>query len=115
MDDRYSSDADCVARARNLIARAAKGVEQLENVWGLAFCRLAALKGLLARLEELARSCDPDAIDAALLYAATVCREAEVLLRSLDSGQWGPARVAANGKERPQAPALLGSGLASGG
>ncbi len=115
MDDRYSSDADCVARARNLIARAAKGVEHLENVWGLAFCRLAALEGLLTRLEELARSCDPDAIDASLIYAATVCREAEVLLRYLDSGQWGPARVAANGKERAHAPALLGSGLASGG
>lgn len=115
MDDRSNSDVDCVARARNLIARAANGVEQLEKKWGLAFCRLAALEGLLARLEEQARSRDPDAIDAALIYAATVCREAEVLLHYLDSGQWRPGRVAANGRERTRSPALLGSSLTSGG
>jgi hypothetical protein len=115
MDDRDNSDADCVARARNLIARATKWVEQLENVWGLAFCRLAALQGMLAQLEELTRSGDPDGMDAALLYAVTVCREAEILLRYLDAGQWNPPRVAAQGRERARAPALLTSGLPSAG
>lgn len=115
MGDQYISDADCVTDARNLIARAAKGVEQLENVAGLAFCRLTALGGMMVRLEEMARSCDPDAADAALLYAATVCREAEVLLRYLESGQWGPVRVADTGRERARSLACLGSALASGG
>ena len=37
MDDRHKPDADCVARALDLIARAAKGVEQLENVARIGF------------------------------------------------------------------------------
>jgi hypothetical protein len=115
MDDRHNPDADCVARARSLIAQAAKGVEQLENVSGHAFCRLTALAGMLTRLEELARSSDPDAIDAALLDAATVCREAEVLLRYTDSLQMGSAQFATNGRARVWSPARLGSGLVSGG
>jgi hypothetical protein len=115
MDDRHNPDAECVAQARNLIARAAKGVEQLENVAGLAFCRLTALGGMLARLEELARSHDPEAGDAAILYAATVCREAEILLRYLDSRQWGSVRAAANGRDRARSPVRLGGGMASGG
>jgi hypothetical protein len=104
-----------VARARNLIARAAKGVEQLENVSGHAFCRLTALAGMLTRLEELAKSSDPEAIGAALLDAATVCREAEVLLRYIDSRQMGSAQVVADGRAGVWSPALLGGGLASGG
>ena len=115
MDDRYNPDADCVARARNLIARAAKGVEQLENVSGHAFCRLTALAGMLTRLEELAMSSDPEAIEAALLDAATVCREAEVLLRYIDSRQMSTAHVVADGTARVWSPAWLGGGLASGG
>jgi hypothetical protein len=31
MDDRHNSDVDCVARARNLIARVARGVEPREE------------------------------------------------------------------------------------
>jgi hypothetical protein len=115
MNDRHSSDADCVAQARNLIARAAKGVEQLENVAGLAFCRLTALGGMLARLEDLTRSQDPDAGDAVLLYAATLCREAEVLLRYLDSYPKDSVRAAANGRDRAGSPVRLAGSLASGG
>ena len=116
MEEQHNSDADCVARARSLIARAAIGVEQLEKVAGQAFCRLTALLGMLARLEALAQSCDPDDVEAALLDAATVCREAEILLRYLlDARQWESIRVALNGKDRPRTPARLSGSLATGG
>lgn len=115
MKNRHHSDAECVARARSLIARAAKGVDQLENVAGLAFCRLTALGGMLARLEELARSHDPEEGDAALLYAAAVCREAEVLLCYLDSHQWGSVRGAAKERVRIRSSVALAGTLASGG
>ena len=111
MNNRHKSDADCVAQARNLIARAAKGVDHLENVAGLAFCRLTALGGMLARLEELATSRDPDAGDAAMLYAAAVCREAEVLLRYLDCRQWESIHIAGKGKDREQSPVHLTGSL----
>src|SRR5262245_62037119 len=96
MNDRDDPDADCVAQARNLINQAAKAVEQLENVSGHAFCRLTALAGILTRLEEFARSSDPECVDAALLDAATVCREAENLLRFIDSYQMGPTQIVVN-------------------
>jgi hypothetical protein len=115
MDERNNLDADSVARARDLIARAAKGVEQLENVSGHAFCRLTALVGILTRLEEFARSADPELIDAALLDTATVCREAEVLLRYIDSLQMGCAQFADNGRARMWSPARLSGSLACGG
>src|SRR5262249_12389968 len=102
MDDRHDSDADYVVRARTWIARAAKGVEQLEDVAGQAFCRLTALTGMLARLLELARACEPEAVGCAVLDSATERREAVVLLRYLDSHQWNPIRVAANGRNRPR-------------
>ena len=70
---------------------------------------------MLARLEELAKSCDPDAGDAAMLYAAAVCREAEVLLRYLDSRQWESVHVATKGKDRERSPVPLASSLASSG
>ncbi|HMF12827.1 MAG TPA: hypothetical protein VKE94_10990 [Gemmataceae bacterium] len=107
MDDRHDPDADYVVRARTWIARAAKGVEALEEVAGQAFCRLTALTGMLARLEELARSRDPEAVEAAMLDAATVRREAMVLLCYLDSHQWNPARAAANGRNRARPRAAL--------
>ena len=115
MDDRHNPDADCVALARNLIARAATGVEQLENVSGHAFCRLTALAGMLTRLEELAKSSDPEATEAALLDAATVCREAEILLRYIDSRQIGSAQVVGHGRAGVWSPAWMVGGLASGG
>jgi hypothetical protein len=114
MNDRQNPDGDCVARARNLIARAAKEVEHLENVSSNAFCRLTALEGILTRLEEFARSSEPDAIDAALLDAATVCREAEVLLRYIDSRETGSTQAAVDGRTQAWPRALLGGGLASG-
>jgi hypothetical protein len=116
MHELHNSDADCVARARSLITRAALGVEQLEKVAGQAFCRLTALMGMLARLEDLAQSCDPEDVEAALLDTATVCREAEILLRYLlDARQWESVRVAVNGGDRPRSPAWLSGSLATGG
>ena len=115
MDDPHDSDGDCVARAHTLIARAAKGVEQMEDLAGQAFCRLTALTGTLARLEQLASSHGPEAIKAALLDSATVCREAKVLLRYLDSHQWTTAPVVANGRYRARPGVRLGSAMAHGG
>jgi hypothetical protein len=115
MADQHNPDADCVAQARTLIARAAKGVEQMEDAAGQAFCRLAALVGMLARLEEPAGSCHPEAVDAAGLDAATLCREAKVLLRYLDSHASTSARVAPNGRSRARPRARLGGSIACGG
>ena len=115
MNDRYNPDAACVTRARILLVKAAKGVEQLENEASQAFFRLTALVKLLARLEELARSHDPEDVDAALLDAATVCREAEVLLRYVDSGQWTSVRAAANGTSRARPRPRLGGEIPRGG
>jgi hypothetical protein len=84
MDDRHNLDADCVP----LIARAAEGAEQLENVAGQAFCQMTALAGMLARVQELARSYDPEPVEAAAPDALTLCRDAEILLRYFDSRQW---------------------------
>ncbi|HEY7159498.1 MAG TPA: hypothetical protein VH575_36465 [Gemmataceae bacterium] len=114
MDDRHNSDVDCVARARNLIARAARGIEQLEDVAGLTFCRLTALRGRMTQIEEQVLSPDADDVDAGLLSAATVSREAEILLRYLDSVQWNSVLVAVNGKDRARSPAPP-CGVASGG
>jgi hypothetical protein len=115
MDDRHNSDDDCVARARNLIARVARGVEQLQDVAGLAFCRLTSLGGRMAQIEEQIQSPDPATVDVGLLSAATLSREAEILLRYLDSVQWNTVLVAANGKDRARSPAPVCGGVASGG
>jgi hypothetical protein len=88
MDHQNKSDAACVARARELFAAAAIALQQLECAAHLVFCRLAALTGMLARLEVLGESREPNAGDAAALGAATVCREAKVLLRYISSRQW---------------------------
>jgi hypothetical protein len=109
MDHQNNTDAACVARARTLLAAAAMGVERLESAANQAFCRLAALKGLLARLEGLRGSCEPEAGEAAALAAATVCREAKVLLRYVSSRQWPAGRVVANGGRRGRPPARTGS------
>ena len=83
MDYRLKREADCAAEARILLSAAARGVNQLESAASQAFCRLAALRGMLARLKRLAVSGEPDAAEAAALDAATVCREARALLRAL--------------------------------
>jgi hypothetical protein len=85
MDHRLNPDADGVTQARALLSAAAKGVERLETTASHAFCRLSALKGLLTRLEDLSESREPDAAEAAALYAATVCRETKALLHFIDS------------------------------
>ena len=84
MDDRHNLDADCVP----LIARAAEGAEQLENLAGQAFCQLTVLAGMLARVQELARSHDLDAVEAAAPDSMILCRDAENLLRYFDWRQW---------------------------
>jgi hypothetical protein len=110
MDHQNNPDAACVARARALIAAAAIGVERLESAANLAFFGLAALTGMLARLEGLGGSREPEAGEAAALDAATVCREAKVLLRYVSSRQWPAGRVVANGGRQGRSPSRTGSG-----
>src|SRR6266496_2380172 len=94
----------------NPVAAAAMGVERLESAAHLAFCRLAALTGMLARLEGLGGSREPEAGEAVALDAATVCREAKVLLRYVSSRQWPAGLFVANGGRRGRSPARTGSG-----
>jgi hypothetical protein len=86
MDSRRNLEPGPVAQARALLAAAGEGVRRLGGAAHQAFCRLAALAGLLTRLEGLAGSHEPEAAEAAALDAATVCREAEILLRYIRSG-----------------------------
>jgi hypothetical protein len=110
MDRQNNPDGAGVARARALLAAAALGVERLQSAADQAFCRLAALAGLLARLEGPGGSGEPGAGEAAALDAATVCREAEVLLRYVSSRQWPAGRFVANGARRGRSPARTGGG-----
>jgi hypothetical protein len=89
MDHQRNPEPDPVAKARTLLAAAEEGVRRLEDAAQQAFCRLAALAGILAGMEKLAGSHEPEAADAAALYAATVCREAEILLCYIRSGWVG--------------------------
>jgi hypothetical protein len=88
MNYQHAPEADGVAQARNLLTVAEQEVDRLEIVASQAFCRLTALTGMLARLERLAVSHQPEAVKATL-DAATVCREAEALLRYINSREWG--------------------------
>jgi hypothetical protein len=110
MDQQNNPEAAHVARARALLAAAAVGVERLESAASEAFCRLAALTGMLARLEGRAGPQGPEAREAAALDVATLCREATVLLRYISSRQWPAGRVVANGGRRWGSPARTGSG-----
>jgi hypothetical protein len=85
MNSQHAPEANGVTQARNLLAVAAQEVDRLEIEASQAFCRLTALAGMLARLERLAVSHEPEVDEAVALYAATVCRETEVLLRYIQS------------------------------
>ena len=110
MGPQHNRDDAGVARARALLAAAAVGVERLESAAHEAFCRLAALTGMLARLEGRGGPQGPEADEAAALDAATLCREATVLLRYISSRQWPAGRVVANGGPRWGSPAQAGGG-----
>jgi hypothetical protein len=90
MNSQHAQAADGVVQARDLLAVAAQEVDRMEIEASQAFCRLTALTEMLARLERLAVSHEPDVVDAAALYAATICREAEGLLRHLNSRECAP-------------------------
>ena len=98
MDHQNNPDAACVARA--LLAAAAIGVERLESAAHLTLCSLTALTGKLGRLEGLGGSRESEGGEAAALAAATVCREAKVLLRYVSSRQWPAGRAVATGGRR---------------
>ena len=89
MDHRRNPEPDPVVKARAMLAVAEEGVRRLEDAAQQAFCRLAAVASILTRMEMLAGSHEPEAADAAALYAARVCREAEILLRYVRSGWVG--------------------------
>ena len=52
MDDRRNSEPDPMTQARARLA-AAEGVRRLEVAAHQAFCRLAALAGMMARLSQV--------------------------------------------------------------
>jgi hypothetical protein len=84
MDHLRNPRADGVAQARARLAAAARSVNKLESAAEEAMYRLAALTGMLCRLEDLTGPRDTEAA-AAARDAAAVCRDAHVLLRSLDA------------------------------
>ena len=53
MDDRRNSEPDPMTQARARLAAAAEGVRRLEVAAQQAFCRLAALAGMMARLSQV--------------------------------------------------------------
>jgi hypothetical protein len=63
---------------------------------------------MLARLEGRGVPQGLEAGEAAALDAATLCREATVLLRYISSRQWPAGRVVANGAPRWGLPAQAG-------
>ena len=113
MDQQNNPDAAYLARARALLAAAAIGVERLERAANLAFFRVAALTEALARLEGPGGPRKPEAGEAAAPDAATLCREAEALLRDVRSRRRPPRRVVGTGGRRGRSPARAG-GAASG-
>jgi hypothetical protein len=105
MNQQHDREPDHVAQARKLLAAAKQGVEQLEIEASQAFCRLTALAGMMIQIDKLSSSDHPDAVDAVAFYAATVCRDAKILLRYINSREWVPLRIPAisNHRERPRA------------
>ena len=87
MNSQDASEAEGVAQARNLLAEAAQEVERLEKVASQAFRRLTALAEVLARLERLAVSRKPEAVKAVANDAATARREAQILLRYINTSE----------------------------
>lgn len=100
MNYRHDPEANGMTQARNLLATAAQEVDRLEMVASQAFCQLTALTGILTQLEKLAVSHEPEAVDAAALELAMVCREAEGLIRYLNSREWGPPCTISNSNYR---------------
>jgi hypothetical protein len=111
MKNRHKPDADCVP----LIAGAAEGTQQLERVAGQAFCRLTALTGMLARLKELARSRDPEVVEAVPPEPRSASCDEDTLFRYFDPRPWDSVRVAANGTSPARQRISLHSGMADGG
>jgi hypothetical protein len=94
MEDLCTPETDRVVQARALLVAAAEGVKRLENAASQALCRFVALTGMMARLETLTGSPEPEAADAAALDAATVCRETKILLRYIDAHDKGTSTAA---------------------
>jgi hypothetical protein len=105
MDHQNNADTAYVARTRALLAATAIGAERLESAAHLAFCRLAALREKLARLEWQSKASEAGGGKAARLNASTLCHEARVLLRYVSSRQWPAGRFVANGCRRGRLPA----------
>jgi hypothetical protein len=88
MNYQQAPEADGMAKTRNLLAEAAEELERLEIEASQAFRRLTALAETLARLERLAVSHQPEAVMAVAIDAATARREAQLLLRYINTSEW---------------------------
>ena len=87
MNDQEASEAAGVTQARNLLAEAAQEVEWLEKKASQTFGRLTALAGMLPQLERVAVSHKPGAVKAVPIDAATSRREAQILLRYINTSE----------------------------
>ncbi|HEY7311703.1 MAG TPA: hypothetical protein VH643_20240 [Gemmataceae bacterium] len=88
MNSQDASEAEGVAQTANILAEAAQEVERLEKVASQTFCRLTALAGKLPQLERVAVSRKPEGVKMVVLDAATARREAQLLLRYINTGEW---------------------------
>ena len=88
MNYQHVPEADDTAKTRNLLAEASEELERLEIEASQASRRLSALAEVLARLERLAVSHKPEAVKAVTLDAATAHREAQLLLRYINTSEW---------------------------
>jgi hypothetical protein len=87
MNAQDASEADGVAQTRNLLAEAAQEVEWLEKKARQTFGRLTALAGMLPQLERVVGSHKPGGVKAVPIDAATARREAQILLRYINSSE----------------------------
>jgi hypothetical protein len=88
MNYQRAPEADGMAKTRNLLAEAAQEVERLEKVAGQAFRPLTALAGMLPQLKRVVVSHQPEAAKAVAIDAATARREAQLLLRYINTSEW---------------------------
>ena len=87
MNDQVASEADSVTQARNVLAEAAQEVEWLEKKASQTFGRLTALAGMLPQLERVVGSHKAGVVKAVPIDAATARREAQILLRYINSSE----------------------------
>ena len=88
MNYQHAPEADGTAKTRNLLAEASEELERLEIEASQAFRRLTALAGILPQLERQMVSRKSETVKPVALDAATARREAQLLLRYINTSEW---------------------------